>query len=260
MFPSQDRRTPDPPPASQDRGSQAGLPGTRGYTVMAPKRGRRFFHRKQSLMVEQLMAFALTCVVVVVVPGPDFALVLKNAHRAPGSAASTAAGIMVGNTILALLAVLGVTALLGASEILGTAIRVAGAAYLLFLGASALREAFARPRSCGRAPEPRLRFRGNSPFLQGVVSNLLNPKVAVFYLSLFPQFNLGPLPLLEQHALMACIFLLTALAWYVVLVQSLKKVSRVLARPRVHRIVTGGSGAVLVGVGGTILTKSVVSA
>lgn len=211
-------------------------------------------------MVEQLLAFALTCVVVVVVPGPDFALVLKNAHRAPGSAASTAGGIMVGNTILALLAVLGVTALLGASEILGTAVRIAGAAYLLFLGISALREAFGRPRSQPKVSEPGPRFSGGSPFLQGVVSNLLNPKVAVFYLSLFPQFDLGPLPPLEQHALMASIFLLTALAWYVVLVQAIKRVSAVLARPRVRRIVTGGSGAVLAGVGGAILTKSVMSA
>ncbi|NUU31361.1 LysE family translocator [Arthrobacter sp. C9C5] len=210
-------------------------------------------------MVEQLMAFALTCVVVVVVPGPDFALVLKNAHRGPGSAASTAIGIMAGNTILALLAVLGVTALLGASEILGTAIRIAGAAYLLFLGISALCEAFGRPRSQPAASRPRLRFGGGSPFLQGMVSNLLNPKVAVFYLSLFPQFNLGPLPPLEQHALMAGIFLLTALAWYVVLVHALTKVSTALGRPRVKRIITGGSGTVLLGVGGTILTKSLIS-
>lgn len=215
--------------------------------------------------LEQLMAFALTCVVVVVVPGPDFALVLKNAHRGTAAAASTAIGIMAGNTILALLAVLGVTALLGASEILGTVIRIAGAAYLLFLGISALRDAFGSPRaqpaaSEPAAPKPRARFSACSPFLQGMMSNLLNPKVAIFYLSLFPQFNLGPLPPLEQHALMAGIFLLTALAWYVLLVRALKKVSTVLARPRVKRIITGGSGCVLVGVGGTILAKSLVSA
>lgn len=210
-------------------------------------------------MVEQLLAFTLTCVVVVVVPGPDFALVLKNAHRAPGSAAATAGGIMVGNTVLALLAVLGVTALLAASEILGTAVRIAGAAYLLFLGISALREAFGARRCQPKAAEPRPRFGGGSPFLQGVVSNLLNPKVAVFYLSLFPQFDLGPLPPLGQHALMACIFLLTALVWYVVLVQAIRRVSAVLARPRVHRVVTAGSGAVLAGVGGTILAKSAVT-
>jgi threonine/homoserine/homoserine lactone efflux protein len=211
-------------------------------------------------MVEQLMAFALTCVVVVLVPGPDFALVLKNAPRGPGSAATTAIGIMVGNTILALLAVLGVTALLSASEVLGNVIRIAGAAYLLYLGARALLEAFGRPRNLPTAaPEPRLGFRGNSPFLQGMVSNLLNPKVAVFYLSLFPQFNLAPLPPLGQHALMAGIFLLTALVWYVALVHALKRISTALARPRVKRIITGGSGTVLIGVGGTILTKSLVA-
>jgi threonine/homoserine/homoserine lactone efflux protein len=109
-------------------------------------------------MVEQLAAFALTCVVVVLVPGPDFALVLRNAPRSPGSAAMTAAGIMVGNTILALLAVFGITALLGASEVAGPLIRTAGAAYLLYLGVRALWEAFARTRSDNPDAVPGLRL------------------------------------------------------------------------------------------------------
>lgn len=211
-------------------------------------------------MVEQLTAFVLTCLVVVLVPGPDFALVLRNAARGPRAAATAAAGIMVGNTILAALAVLGVTALLEASEALGTGIRIAGAAYLLYLGARALAEAFARKHKQPAVPQAEGPSRGSSPFVQGMVSNLLNPKVAVFYLSLFPQFNVAPLPALAQHALMAGIFLLIALAWYVLLVSGLKKVTTVLARPRTNRIIVGGSGAVLVGVGGTILTKTLVSA
>jgi threonine/homoserine/homoserine lactone efflux protein len=173
------------------------------------------------------------------------------------------AGIMVGNTILAALAVLGVTALLGASEVLGTMVRIAGAAYLLYLGARALAEAFARnplkgslPAAPASGPHPG----GSSPFVQGMVSNLLNPKVAVFYLSLFPQFTLAPLPPLAQHAVMAGIFLLIALAWYVAVLSALKKVTGFLARPRTGRIVVGSSGAVLVGVGGTILTQTLVSA
>lgn len=213
-------------------------------------------------MVEQLTAFVLTCLVVVLVPGPDFALVLRNAARGPRAAATAVAGIMVGNTILAALAVLGITALLGASEVIGTVIRIAGAAYLLYLGARALAEAFARnPRkdSLPAAPTGR-QPGGSSPFVQGMVSNLLNPKVAVFYLSLFPQFTLAPLPPLAQHALMAGIFLLIALAWYVLVLSALKKVTGFLARPRTSRIVVGSSGAVLAGVGGTILTQTLVSA
>ena len=217
-------------------------------------------------MVEQLTAFVLTCLVVVLVPGPDFALVIRNATRGPRTAATAAAGIMVGNTILALLAVLGITALLGASEVLGTGIRIAGAAYLLYLGVRALAEALAsrpaRPTDHSLPATPRAGRQpgGSSPFVQGMVSNLLNPKVAVFYLSLFPQFNFAPLPSLAQHTLMACIFLLIALAWYVLLISGLKKVTGFLARPRTSRMIVGGSGAVLVGVGGTILTKTLASA
>lgn len=217
-------------------------------------------------MVEQLTAFVLTCLVVVLVPGPDFALVLRNAARGPRSATAAAGGIMVGNTILALLAVLGITALLKASEILGTGIKIAGAMYLLYLGARALAEAFAgttsQPSRPGQLAAPRAgrRFGGSSPFVQGMVSNLLNPKVAVFYLSLFPQFNFAPLPSLAQHTVMAGIFLLIALAWYVLLLSGLQKVTAFLARPRTKRIIVAGSGAVLVGVGGTILTKTLASA
>ncbi|MFE4228949.1 LysE family translocator [Arthrobacter sp. NPDC056886] len=214
-------------------------------------------------MVEQLTAFVLTCLVVVLVPGPDFALVLRNAARGPRAAAAAVAGIMVGNTILAALAVLGVTALLGASEVLGTIIRIAGAAYLLYLGARALAEAFARNPMKEGLPAASVSGRqpgGSSPFVQGMVSNLLNPKVAVFYLSLFPQFTLAPLPPLAQHAVMAGIFLVIALAWYVLVLSALKKVTGFLARPRTGRIVVGSSGAVLVGVGGTILTQTLVSA
>ena len=214
-------------------------------------------------MVEQLTAFVLTCLVVVLVPGPDFALVLKNAARGPRAAATAVAGIMVGNTILAALAVLGVTALLGASEVIGTIIRISGAAYLLYLGARALAEAFARnpmKDSLPAAPVTGRQPGGSSPFVQGMLSNLLNPKVAVFYLSLFPQFTLAPLPPLAQHALMAGIFLLIALAWYVLVLGALKKVTSFLARPRTNRIVVGSSGAVLAGVGGTILTQTLVSA
>jgi len=213
-------------------------------------------------MLEQLAAFVLTCLVVVVVPGPDFALVLRNAPRGTRAATTAAAGIMVGNTILAVLAVLGVTALLGASEVVGTGIRIAGAAYLLYLGLRAFAEAFARTPKPSQRPAPAAERQrgGSSPFVQGMVSNLLNPKVAVFYLSLFPQFTVAPLPPLAQHALMAGIFLLIALAWYVLLLSALKKVTGVLARPRTGRIVVGSSGAVLVGVGGTILTQTLVSA
>lgn len=211
-------------------------------------------------MLEQLAAFVLTCLVVVVVPGPDFALVLRNAPRGTRAATTAAAGIMVGNTILAVLAVLGVTALLGASEVVGTGIRIAGAAYLLYLGARALAEAFATTHNRPAEPVAERQRGGSSPFVQGMVSNLLNPKVAVFYLSLFPQFTVAPLPPLAQHALMAGIFLLIALAWYVLLLSALKKVTGVLARPRTSRIVVGSSGAVLVGVGGTILTQTLTSA
>ncbi|WP_158628577.1 LysE family translocator [Saccharopolyspora rhizosphaerae] len=203
-------------------------------------------------MSGQLWAFIGACLAVIVVPGPDLALLLRNAAVAGRSAASaTACGIMTGNTILATAAVAGLTALLQASGPLYNGLRLVGAAYLIYLGVRALidltrrRPAPAEPQSVPVAPA----LPGRLAFRQGLLSNLLNPKVAAFYLALFPQFSLPGMPTLAQHTLLAGLFCLLSLIWYVLLIAVLGRVQTWLQRRTVQRSITGASAAALITLG-----------
>jgi threonine/homoserine/homoserine lactone efflux protein len=132
-----------------------------------------------------LAGFLLVAAVVIVTPGPDTALTIRNTllgGRASGI--GTAAGVSAGQLLWTLAASAGLAALIVASEPVFRAVRLAGAAYLVLLGLQALSDAVHR-RASKRPDRPR-----DSPaFRQGLLSNLGNPKMAIFFTSLLPQFG-----------------------------------------------------------------------
>ncbi|WP_372407336.1 LysE family translocator [Streptomyces luteireticuli] len=209
-------------------------------------------------MTAQLLGFVAASLAIIVVPGPDLVLLLRNAARSGRrGAAATAAGIMLGNAILAAAAVAGLTALLTGSQLLYSALRIAGAVYLVHLGGRALID-LVRARhddAAPTAPEPATAASSSQAFRQGLVSNLLNPKVAAFYLSLFPQFALPGMPTLAQHALLAGLFWGLALVWYAVVVTVLGRIQAVLRRRRVRRAISGVSGVALLGLGAALALR-----
>lgn len=210
-------------------------------------------------MSGQLLAFIGASLAVIIVPGPDLALLLRNAAvGGRPAAAATAGGIMTGNTILATAAVAGLTALLRAAGPLYDALRLIGAGYLIYLGVRALISLARRngqPRDAAEAPAlPHIP--AAQAFRQGLLSNLLNPKVAAFYLALFPQFVLPGMPTLAQHVLLAALFCLLSLTWYVVLIAVLGRVQAWLQRRRVQRTITGVSGAALLTLGAGLAVQS----
>jgi len=131
----------------------------------------------------QLLAFAGVALVVSISPGPDMALVLRNTLRG-GRAAGfrTVAGIALGLLVWATLSALGIAAVLAASATVFTVLKLAGAAYLVYLGLQSLL-AIRRGDARAETPQP-----AGSPFRQGFVTNLLNPKLAVLFTTLLPQF------------------------------------------------------------------------
>jgi threonine/homoserine/homoserine lactone efflux protein len=218
-------------------------------------------------MAAQLMEFALASLVIIVIPGPDLVLLLRNATTGGrAGAAATALGIMIGNGVLAAAAAVGLTALVAGSESLYTAIRIAGAAYLVYLGVSSLIEFFRHSRLRAGEEESTHPAPSSSPapvgtahpvsprehFRQGLMSNLLNPKVATFYLSLFPQFELPGLPTLHQHVLLAGLFWALALVWYIGVVTALGAVERLLRRQHIRRGISGVAGVTLVALGAVL--------
>lgn len=151
-----------------------------------------------------MTGFLLVAIVVVVAPGPDFALTLRNTvARGRRAGLDTAAGVVNGQLVWEVATVAGLAALLVASRPAFVALRLTGAAYLVWLGLVALHAAWR-----DRSPDAR-RTRGGSPHRQGLLSNLGNPKMAVLFTSLLPQFGTSPVEL-AAHAL---VFSALTLGW-----------------------------------------------
>ena len=166
-------------------------------------------------MDSQLLAFIGVAIVVVVLPGPDMALVARNVLRHGRSAGfATSIGICTGTIGWALAAAFGVSALLATSAIAFTALKLAGAAYLVFLGVTTLRS-HDIPDTDRAAAGSGLRW--YRAWMQGTLSSLLNPKLGVFFLTLLPQFVAPgdpPLTLRIIQSRPCCsIFCLIGLVW-----------------------------------------------
>lgn len=159
----------------------------------------------------QVLAFCGVALVLAVTPGPDMALVMRNGLRGGRPAAfRTILGISVGLVGWALATAVGVAAVLAASTTVFTALKIAGGIYLAYLG---IRTLLALRRG-GHVPEPQKRGLG-SPFRQGLVTNLLNPKLAVFFTTLLPQFISEDDPYVVKSILLAALFVAIGLCWLV---------------------------------------------
>ncbi|WP_433416584.1 LysE family translocator [Microtetraspora malaysiensis] len=197
----------------------------------------------------QVIAFAAVIQLGAMSPGPDFAVVVRQAAvsgRRGGMAA--ALGVAGGVFVWAAAAALGVAALLAASATAFTITKITGAAYLLYLGARSLQAAY-------RGSEAPLEMTteavaGGIPdgFRRGLLCNLLNPKAAAFFVALMPQF-LGNHPATADTLVLSAIAVLVTAIWFVVLANVVGSLRAFFTRRRVRRALDAGSGAVLIGLG-----------
>jgi threonine/homoserine/homoserine lactone efflux protein len=200
--------------------------------------------------VETAAAFLGISALVIVTPGQDTVLTIRNTllgGRAGGT--FTAAGVALGQAIWTIAASAGITALLLASEPAFAAVRLAGAAFLIYMGAQSLVAAI-RGTATGIATAGQSkRLAPVSAMRQGLVSNLGNPKMAVFFTSLLPQFvPPGPSAFATMLGL-GLVFSCMTLAWLSVDAVAVGRAGDVLARPRVRRAIDGVAGTVLVAFG-----------
>jgi threonine/homoserine/homoserine lactone efflux protein len=198
----------------------------------------------------EFAAFMAVALVVICTPGPDTALTVRNSllgNRRAG--VFTALGVSTGQVIWTLAASAGIAALLVASEPAFRALKLLGAAYLIWLGVqtlwSVVRRRSREVRSA-RAMAPRRAWR------QGVLSNLGNPKSAAFFTSLLPQFGDGSFLALLAFGLLYSTLTLSWLVGYAVVVA---RAGDVLRRDRVRRAIDAVMGAVLVAFGIRLATE-----
>ena len=196
-----------------------------------------------------LWAFVGVAALVIVTPGPDTALTVRNALLGGrGAGVATAAGVALGLAVWTAAASAGLAALLVASEPAFVAVKLAGAAYLVLLGAQSLVHAWrGRPREDdGRAAG---RLRPRVALRQGLLNDLGNPKIAVFFTTLLPQFAPAHGPAFATLLAFGLLFCAMTFVWLCAYSAAVAHAGRALRRPRVRRALDAVMGAALVAFG-----------
>lgn len=181
-------------------------------------------------------------------PGPDVMFVVANGmrHKAKGAIAS-ALGIGAGSFLHAILAAAGVSAVIAASPVAFEAMKIAGALYLAWLGVQAIRS-FLRNSGSAKFAQKVEEISAWQVFLRGFMTNILNPKVIVFYLALLPQFvsvQLGHVGF--QVFLLGCIHNVIGLSFLIAVGLAAGKASGWIARTSVGRWLDGIAGVFFLG-------------
>jgi len=194
-----------------------------------------------------LWTFVGVSALVIVTPGQDTALTIRNTLRAGRrGGVLTALGVGTGQCGWAFATSAGLAALLVASEPVFRALRWFGAAYLIYLGLQSLLRSLRRDGVGGLEPRTRTR-----PYRQGVLSNLGNPKMAIFFSSLLPQFAHSFAGLLA----LGLVFAAMTVTWLSAYAFAVAKAGEVLRRPRIRRAIDAVVGVALVAFGGRLATE-----
>lgn len=201
-------------------------------------------------VLEAVLGFAVVAALLTVIPGLDTALVLRSAlTRSRTYAVATALGIQTGVLVWGVAAAAGATALLAASELAYDVLSLAGAGYLVFLGIRLLVSSFraASPVTARELPSARGGLaRG---WAIGLATNLLNPKVGVFYLATIPQFVPAGVSPLAMGALLAGVHVVLGMTWFAAIILGGSALGARLRTPRFVRWIDRITGAVLLGFG-----------
>lgn len=201
-----------------------------------------------------IAAFSVAAALLTITPGLDTALVLRTATVEGGGAAMKAGtGVVSGVLAWGLLASVGLGAVLTVSEIGYRILQYVGAAYLVWLGAQMVRAAFRpaavlEPAADAALPEPSA-ARSAGWFVRGVMTNLLNPKVGVFYVSFLPQFIPQDAPVVAFSVGLASIHAVMGLIWFAAITAATRPFARLVRNPAFTRGIDGVTGSVLIAFG-----------
>lgn len=204
--------------------------------------------------VPLLLAFVLAASILTVTPGVDTAMVLRaTAMDGRRPAAMAALGIALGCLAWGTAAAFGLGALLHASEVAYTVVKWVGAAYLVWIGIKLL----ALPRAAldGDASDS-VSHRATSAFWRGLLTNLLNPKVGIFYVTFLPQFIPSGASVAAYSFFLACCHVALTLLWFAALIAATAPLSAFLRRPGAVKALDRLTGCVFVGFGMKLATSS----
>ena len=198
-----------------------------------------------------LLPFLALAILVIVTPGPDMALVTRNALKGGRKfALMTSLGVVSGLLVWTGASAIGVAVILETNAFAFTILKLAGAAYLVYLGTRALISNWKHNTNVPKIPEDRpAMFRVNSPYAQGLLNNILNPKIAIFFTSLIPQFITSSSSVALDSAELAGLFTLMGLAWLTAFAVFASTAKELLQIPRIKAGLETATGIVLIGLG-----------
>lgn len=201
----------------------------------------------------QVLAFTTIAAILTLTPGADTMLVMRSVFaRGQRAGLLTSLGICSGLFFHATLSALGLSLILVRSATAFEIVKLIGACYLIYLGSQSLWRAFrhrARKLSTTEAAAPRQKKKWWQSFLEGLLTNVLNPKVAIFYLAFLPQFISPGDPVLAKSLLLAGIHFMLGIVWLSLVTMFLGRVRPLLTHPRVQRAIEATTGAVLIAFG-----------
>lgn len=193
--------------------------------------------------------FIMMAMLLIILPGPDTALVTQNTltHSKKGGF-QTALGVFSGILVHTLAAVLGISAIIVKSAVLFSVFKYAGAVYLIYLGCMSL---WSTKQKGTQREESEMssRYKNKSGFKQGFLTNLLNPKVAVFFLTFLPQFIDGGTNTFVQLLVMGITYAILTFIWFLIYIYLVHRISAWLKKPSTQQFIQGISGLVLIGFG-----------
>ncbi|HEU5010350.1 MAG TPA: LysE family translocator [Gaiellaceae bacterium] len=205
-------------------------------------------------MPHDLLAFVAVSAVVICTPGQDTALLVRNTLAGGRSSGiATAGGVTLGIATWAVAASAGLAALLQASEPVFQTLKLLGAAYLAFLGAQSLRRALTRGQH-GHEPARSSALPPGRAFRQGLLSNLGNPKIAVFFASMLPQFVPQSSASFAVLLALGLVFCGMGLTWLTAYAVAVARIGKLLAG-RARRALDAVTGVVLVALGLRLVTE-----
>lgn len=198
-------------------------------------------------MTTALWSFALVVGLLTLTPGLDTALILRtSALGRRRQAWGVVLGIQTGTLIWGTLTSAGVTALLTASQVAYEVLRWAGAAYLVWMGVGMLRK---RGTEAAAEQEESVEGGFGHGWRRGTLTNLLNPKVGVFYVAVLPQFIPAGVPHFAAGVALTCVHVVEGVLWSTLLVGFARVLRGWLRRPAARRVMDRVTGAVVVGFG-----------
>ena len=204
-------------------------------------------------MDARYLAFAGIAAVLTITPGADMALVAKNVFtRGQKGSFATILGICSGLFVHATASALGLSAILAKSARAFELVKWVGAAYIFYLGVIALRRAIrdAAPAQQALTASPVVRGMGHwGGFAEGMLTNVLNPKVALFYLTFLPQFIAPGDPVLQVSLLLASLHVAMGLVWLSIYSRALHKLNTTMTRSGVRRGIEAVTGGLLMALG-----------